>query len=533
MKKHSHSRGSASLIILFVMMVLVLMMYALAAFSTTSMSRSERELSAAQAYHAAQAAVESEHQELIVSVGWENGLFTYYERNIQDIPTTLPDGTTGSIEVLPFGDGKQAWLTSVAVVNGLARSVRVQLIKKKASLWENAATAGAGSGGATISGNVDIRGSLHMMGDGDPYTDLNGNGVWDLGEPYNDVNSDGAYDPPLAVTDVIAAFAGGAYVGNNYDDIPAALAAMIPSIPTQNGLKTLGAEVRAKHGTIEINGSATVGLPGNIGDQKGMVDATYVSDGWSGFKGADSVFSDNGTSGQYDLGDGVKFPLITGVGAEEYTDASTGITYADHKAYLDAVSLTVPISEIHMDTEAFAYGPDANGNSIQWIPPADGADTGRLLVEGIVRIDGDLDIGEHNLIIVYGNSGGPGDRGTLYATGSISVHSDLLPESGSIFPTDVALGMIAVRDINLATEPGDSHLTMVGAFYAQGTVRTAKQTDIAGSIMSSYFDLGIDVPSIYQVPGMVKNLPPGMPGDRQIATVIRMSWRERAASGGS
>ena len=81
--------------------------------------------------------------------------------------------------------------------------------------------------------------------------------------------------------------------------------------------------------------------------------------------------------------------------------------------------------------------------------------------------------------------------------------------------------------MNLSTGSGDSQISMVGAFYAQGTITSEKQNQIAGSFVANYFDMGKNVPNIYQVPELSRNLPPGMPGSEPIVTLKIKSWRQR------
>jgi hypothetical protein len=39
--------------------------------------------------------------------------------------------------------------------------------------------------------------------------------------------------------------------------------------------------------------------------------------------------------------------------------------------------------------------------------------------------------------------------------------------------------------------------------------------------------MGNNVPNIYQIPALRKNLPPGMPGDQLYVTLKIKSWRSR------
>jgi hypothetical protein len=241
-----------------------------------------------------------------------------------------------------------------------------------------------------------------------------------------------------------------------------------------------------------------------------------VSDGFGGTRGASSVYSDNGSTNRYDLGDGmVTFPTLTEPVVKD------GVSYASYMDYLQATSLNIA-GPLNL-TAGTAYGPvsDANGNSLS-------VDTaGNITITGKVYVTGDIN---------FNRGGGSGQdtfrytgRGTFASTGSIQVHTNLLPTTG--FPMTDALGLIARRRMELATGFGDSQLTMAGAFYAQEQVVSSKQNNIAGTFVSSYYSM-TNVPSIFQVPSLLDNMPPGMPGDQRIMikTIRVESWRETANS---
>ncbi|MFN8139564.1 MAG: hypothetical protein U0R49_07185 [Fimbriimonadales bacterium] len=543
MKKSFRSRGGAAAIMLFVMVVSIFMVIALTQLGTANLVRSNREVKAIQAFQFAQAGSDEVYQQLVPALKLSEGIFSEESISFEALSVTLPSGATGTVEISPVGTGEIAWMTSNVEVGGIRRSVRVLISSKDVGIWNNAIFAGTGAAGLSINGNVDIRGSVHLLGEGEAYTDLNGNGqrdgaepfsdqnsngVWDPGEPftdsdgngtwtaaepYNDTNGNGTYDPPLTNTDLNSNFAGTAYIGNNYNNMPPLLSNQIPAIPLLGGMKTLSAEVRCKNGLIGINGSASIGLEDNILDQKGMVDGVYVNDGWGGNQGSDGVFSDNGSKEKYDLDDLVGFPIINGIGSEEVV--KDGITYSNFKAYLDDVSMVIPQLKIDADTESFTIGPDAHGNKITWTKAE-----GKLRIDGIVRV-GNFTLGKKNTTIRFDG------RGTIYSTGSIDVHCNLLPVAGKTFPLNTAIGMVAMQNLNLATGPGDAQLSMMGAFYAQGTITSKKQNQIAGTFVANYYDMGSQVPNIYQVPSLAKNLPPGMPGADPIISLKRRSWRER------
>ena len=71
-----------------------------------------------------------------------------------------------------------------------------------------------------------------------------------------------------------------------------------------------------------------------------------------------------------------------------------------------------------------------------------------------------------------------------------------------------------------------AQLDVMGVFYAENEIRDRKQRNVAGAFFSSYFDMGSNVPAIYQVPEIVHNLPPGMIGNFRIWKIDRTMWRE-------
>lgn len=71
-----------------------------------------------------------------------------------------------------------------------------------------------------------------------------------------------------------------------------------------------------------------------------------------------------------------------------------------------------------------------------------------------------------------------------------------------------------------------SQLQLMGAFYAQQKIVSSKQTITMGTFVSNYFDMGTNVPDIYQVPSLPDHLPEGMIGAYPILVFEQVSWRE-------
>jgi hypothetical protein len=425
----------------------------------------------------------------------------------------------------------------------VTRTLKVALERRSenVNVWNNVIFGGVGQAGRSINGNVKIRGSVHLLGDGEeftdvdadghwddaePFTDKNGNSQYDTGEPYtdtdvdghrdaqepyNDINGDGMRNPPLTVTDLAEEISGTANVGNSYNGMTAGLKALLPSLPTTDWggetVDTLSAKLRVKHGRVDVSGSATVGDPDNTGNSyKETINGAYVSDGYGGNKGASSVYADNGTANPYDLGDGVvRFPAVS----DPYT-APDGTHYASYMAYLQANSCVVSGSLTLRRGTAYSVSNSKGSLTMDA--------SGNMTITGIVYVDGDINFARNGTITYSG-------KGTLVSTDDIFVHCNVLPAVN--FPRHDALGLLARDRVELATGAGDSQLQMAMAMYAQSQVVSAKQSEIAGTIVSSYYSM-TNVPSIFQVPELVDNLPPGLPGGDPIwvVTIDVVSWAE-------
>lgn len=444
---------------------------------------------------------------------------------------------TGKVVITSEGTVTEAGIT-------ISRTVKVvvEFRKENVNVWNNVIFGGVGQAGKSINGNVVIRGSMHLLGDGEPYTDLDGDGHWDnnedytdtnkngqydLGEPYDDVDGDGhrdaqepfqddngngVRDPALTVTDLAEEISGTANVGNNYNGMPLDLRGLLPEPPQVSyggeSVESLSAKLRVKHGKVSISGSATVGDVNIAGNStKETLDGTYVNDGFGGNKGVANVSSDNGYANKYDLAeDLVDMPIID---YGSYT--KDGATYSDYLNYIyqHATVYTGNIS-ILKGCATNIVGPygslivDKDGN---------------MTITGTVYVTGGISFGPSKTRLVYSGNG------TLVTPGCMDVHCDIVPKTN--FPNNDVLGLVAGDKIDLAMGSGDAHLTMAIAMYAQHQITCGKQSDIAGTIVASYYSMA-NVPRIYQVPELANHLPPFMPGSDPIwiASVSIESWQD-------
>ncbi len=348
--------------------------------------------------------------------------------------------------------------------------------------WNNAIFAGEGASGKLINGNVDIRGSVHLLG------------------------------TSLGSEDIAMDMGGSANVGNHYVGMPGDLASRIPPVGKAYGLEmleSLEAEVRVQHGKVGLSGSACMGKVNVEGNGlKETLEGVYVTDGYGGNQGDRNVYSDNGKWCRYDLGEyDLEFPRLSGPSPD-----GSHPTYMD---WLKANALVISVPEANdfknMDEKSEFSHVDPNGKgSISM----DG--NGHLTISGIVVVEGDITFDKKAKTIEYQG------KGSLTTTGSMTVTCNLITRWLNTYPSQDILGVMAVDEISFTT----SQLDIMGLFYAENQIISQKQTSVAGTFFSNYFDMGQNVPAIYQVPETIRNLPPGMIGAFNIWAVYALTWGE-------
>jgi hypothetical protein len=149
----------------------------------------------------------------------------------------------------------------------------------------------------------------------------------------------------------------------------------------------------------------------------------------------------------------------------------------------------------------------------------------------IMEISGQLSI-QGSLTITRGSGGDKTiyytGRGSVLVHGNVTLDTDLLTKNAdgstaNSFPVNNCFAIMASGDMTVGSL---SQLELMGAFYAQNRIICSKQTHVAGTFVANYFDMGTNVPHIYQVPALADNLPSGMIGAYPILCFSRVSWRE-------
>lgn len=403
------------------------------------------------------------------------------------------------------------------------------------NVWRNAIFAGSGAAGGLINGNVSIQGSVHLLG----TNILPGNTA-------------------VHAMDL----SGTALIHNNYGGIPQNLKDRIPALPKiKEGnvqVETLNAKLRVKRGLVGISGNSEIGEPNVVGDfKKDFLDGTFVQDGWTGNKTTpdggrgdpQSVYSDNGWDNLYDLGDKVKFPVLTDdwrspTDGSRVQDTSTGTWYT-HQDYFNQVLLASPTNK----TDGYYNGDltlNVKGNTkFYWnattntqsttIPATLPANDDYIAFDPVantLRINGQISIKGKLSFTGQGNDKtvNYSGRGAILATGDVTIDTDLITCNNGVttnytnsFPVNNIIGIMTPGTMTVGST---SQLSIMGAFYAQTKIISAKQTNVAGTFVSNYFDMGTNVPSIFQVPTLADNLPMGMIGNYPIMSLSKISWRE-------
>lgn len=443
------------------------------------------------------------------------------------------------------GDGEvddidENWMYTIhgwARAGDKVRQIEAVVAGADVNVWRNAIFGGTGMAGGTINGNVSIHGSVHILGDA----------VLEGGTS-------------IAAIDL----SGTSLIHNNYDGVPADLIARVPPLNKrewngESNVETLDAVLRVKHGLVGMSGNSEVGSVDVFGNGfKETMDGTYVNDGWTGTAvvpdgdrgDPKSVWSDNGWDEPYDCGDRVPFPILTDdwrapvTGAREWNDATDD--WYSHQDYFDQVlvaSADNPTDGVYVgNIDLYTMGDHFYWNAttgtklvgaLPGTPPGPNddyvlfnKDTDVLQINGQITIQGNLIMrGKGNQTTIHYSG-----RGAFLVHGDVSLDTSLLTcnngnpaSTANSFPVANIIGIMAEDDMVVGSV---AQVSLMGAFYAQDQISTSKQTHVVGTFVSNYFNMGTNVPNIYQVPSLADNLPLGMIGNFPILAFQQVSWRE-------
>ncbi len=394
------------------------------------------------------------------------------------------------------------------------------------NIWQNAIFAGSGQAGNLINGNVAIHGSVHLLG-----------------------NSLGAGGVAIAALDM----SGTSLIHNNYEGLSVDLAGRVPALPNTsfNGqnVGSLSAKLRVKNGLVGMSGNSEIGQPNNAGNTyKETMDGVYVNDGWTGNSvdangDPKNVYSDNGWDNGYDLGNAVPFPTYANDGGQNHlsyylqkdADTTKGLQYeytgdltikpSGGNFFWDATTNTTVVNKA-IGTNGMPTKAQLNSNHYYvWYDDT----TRTMVVNGRIPVKGNINLiagnGAGNKLINYEGKGtmlayDPNNAGG----GDVTIDANL---KTTAFPGTNLFGIHAQDDMSIGIS---SQLEIMGGFYAQDGIVVNKQTTIMGTIVGNYFDMGGQVPKIYQVPALANQWTANMRmiGSNPVMFLSPLSWRELA-----
>ncbi|MDY6855620.1 MAG: pilus assembly PilX N-terminal domain-containing protein [Thermodesulfobacteriota bacterium] len=354
------------------------------------------------------------------------------------------------------------------------------------SIWNNAIFGGGGgSGSIPINGNVKIAGSIHILGNGvTPTTTVFYNQTGDCKNNHTGMD-----------TDLANCF----FYGTSSD---------------------LKSKFRIRNGKVDM----TVGS-GFIGQSTSYYKGIYVGAGVDGGGGvnADILGGNNGVGGTgsqnlyaeegasspkpYDLGVSVTMPSIdTTLYNSNCLDLTTA---ADQTSALVSGSLTLD------DGASYQVSATSGDGSISY----DGSASPHILsISGLVKVR-TLTMNKNADLQVSG-------KGILYVsdpTGvTVYINNDIY-STGATWPTTDLLVIVSHGDMQIGSS---SQLEITGAFFSEGDVYVNMQTEIAGTIVCSTFNIGSQVPKIWQTPSLAANLPALVPGNGSNWVITEKTWRQ-------
>lgn len=409
-----------------------------------------------------------------------------------------------TIEFKNFDDGEggldpaRILVRSTGVVPGASSSsvtLEKYLSAENVSPWNNAVFADGGGGSAPITGNVKIAGSVHLLGTGLPSTAI----------VFNNQTGDCLNDN----TGMDSTLAAKIFGGTSSD---------------------LNAKFRVKNGRVDMSHGS-----GKIGSSASPFKGIYVTNGADGGSGvnADIIGGDNSGDGQnlfadegaaspkaYDLGDGVSMPSIDEDWMNNNSLDLTSITDTEDPPSPTPKGLIAGNLEL---TGKFKVGPNwyepdinqgdaptfqGSTNAIRYTSASN-----LLEIKGIIKVKS-LTISDD---ITYSGNG------TIYVTGTTVIDGDVLPAAPASYPTTNRLGVVSEGDMDF---PSSAQKLLTGAYYCAETITSSKQTELAGTIVCRNFDITAQVPKLWQVPSLVENLPPGMPGKDPLWVFTEKTWKD-------
>ncbi|MBI2877301.1 MAG: hypothetical protein HYY20_10500 [Candidatus Tectomicrobia bacterium] len=506
--------GMVLFIILFLMVMLTFLGLSGLMTATTDIQISKNYHSSTQALNLAEAGLEQAMADLIADLGDDQDISNSNFYRTDGSTLTITASSTAFYDVFSssLGNGTytvafknvgtspnfsagEIFVRSTGLINDNSQKViESYLATENVNPWNNAIFANGGGGTIPLNGNVNVGGSVHILGnglnacDGSPSTDDTAVYV-QTGNIFNGHDNGGGNTIDNTLDNYIN------YTGWNSNNLNAKLRVKKGCVDMQVGSGEVGISSNAVKGIYVGNGDDS--------DSNGVNDDIVGGDN----EGAgQNLYSRNRTTEGYDLG-GVNVPFPT-----------IDTTWLNANS-LDMNTCGFGTDDLQLTSATNDFGPCQNvtngrTNSIQWDKASK-----TLTISGIIKMD-KIDI---EADINYSG------KGTLYSTNTgttpseaVQLEGNILPATTGSYPTTHVIGIIATGDIAF----DKAGLIATGAFYSAQTITPKKQTEVAGTLVCNKFDLGSQVPKVWQVITLASNLPPGMPGSNYIWVFTTRRWRE-------
>jgi hypothetical protein len=205
----------------------------------------------------------------------------------------------GSVSVTFKVTGSRINLTAKGTLGGSRATVSDEFSLSSINIWNNAVFTDRSAANARIQGRADIRGAIHILGEG-----LN------------------ATDTALDVT-------GNFGLGNTYEGLNSSLG--VGSLGLSNPHpQDLCATLRVRRGKVLMDGSSQIGAPetANADPYLDRLKGVYTNNGFTGGveegQSGANIYSENGMSAKYDAGDSFDFPALN----DNVPNTSPSITWA-------------------------------------------------------------------------------------------------------------------------------------------------------------------------------------------------------------
>ncbi len=484
-----------------IVMVFIMIGAALYMFTLSEVRAAERERNESRALALAEAGLERAICELRLDLvndpdfgSWTDGMINGISCTVTPDSYTMLALTGNSLGAGTYaveiksetGRDGEIWIRVTGNSSARRAAIQTYVRAHDLSVWKNAIYAGAGGGGTVITGQMKIAGSVHILGDN------------------------------LAPTDVALNLGGSSAVINTYTGMPVELDNAVAPLPSVlidgKSVQSLSSEFRVRNGLVTLDGDGMIGEPNNpFNTLKESMNGVFTNDGIFINSAIASVNSDNGMDTPYDFGDVAEFPSLY----DPYETYPTYMEYVKSQAFVINTFSMLNVLKTIKTTSKFSYIDPAGKGSISM-------SGGVMTVSGIVYIEGDFGMGTPGTSDTITYNG----KGTIVATGLVKLNSNWYPAATDSYPSTNIIGLMTPGEIIF----DGAQTKVAGLFYAENKITSRGQTSVAGAFVSTFFDMGFQVPSIYQVPLRKSDIPVGLIGAAPKYAMTTVFWEKLPVS---